>query len=223
MICFECGRPAITPHHVVPKSRGGTKTIDLCGKCHAKAHHRDGNMSTAALTKEALQAKRARGERVGSVPFGFQLAPDGVKLIEHKREQQAIGVMVDLRNQGWSLRRIIDELNHRQIKTKCGGRWHAKVVRDICQRKPYSKVSSVAKLGAPPYGYRCESDIFVEIEEEQRVIQIIDEMRSQDKTYQAIAEELRRLGIKTKNGGLWHSSTVGNICRRLNKTLPMKA
>lgn len=89
----------------------------------------------AARTKAALQAKRARGERVGSVPFGFSLDANGMTLVEDDREQYAIRVMVNLRaSRGWSYRRIIDELARRQITAKCGGRWHPKVVMDICRR-----------------------------------------------------------------------------------------
>ena len=37
--CFECGSvEKIHHHHVVPKCKGGTKTIPLCELCHAKVH-----------------------------------------------------------------------------------------------------------------------------------------------------------------------------------------
>ena len=63
-VCFECGAPATERHHVVPASLGGTKTIPLCGICHAKIHDVDGKRRTriAELTKAALDAKKARGE-----------------------------------------------------------------------------------------------------------------------------------------------------------------
>ena len=63
-VCFECGAPATERHHVVPYSLGGTKTVPLCGICHAKIHDVDGKRRTkiAELTKAALDAKKARGE-----------------------------------------------------------------------------------------------------------------------------------------------------------------
>lgn len=63
-VCFECGAPATERHHVVPASLGGTKTVPLCGICHAKIHDVDGKRRTriAELTKAALDAKKARGE-----------------------------------------------------------------------------------------------------------------------------------------------------------------
>ena len=36
--CFECEEPADINHHVIPKSKGGTKTIPLCNKCHSLVH-----------------------------------------------------------------------------------------------------------------------------------------------------------------------------------------
>ncbi|MBR2115726.1 MAG: hypothetical protein IJ942_01765 [Alistipes sp.] len=63
-VCFECGAPATERHHIVPASLGGSKTVPLCGICHAKIHDVDGKRRTriAELTKAALDAKKARGE-----------------------------------------------------------------------------------------------------------------------------------------------------------------
>ena len=36
--CFECGQPAHVQHHVIPQSRGGTKTVPLCNGCHSLVH-----------------------------------------------------------------------------------------------------------------------------------------------------------------------------------------
>lgn len=40
-LCFECDRPMDVWHHVVPKSRGGKKTIPLCNSCHSIIHNKD--------------------------------------------------------------------------------------------------------------------------------------------------------------------------------------
>ena len=83
--CFECGDTAVSLHHIIPRSKGGTRTVPLCGMCHAKAHHRDGNMDTATLTKSALYAKRTRGERAGRIPYGYQLADATSSTVRSKR------------------------------------------------------------------------------------------------------------------------------------------
>lgn len=38
MKCYDCDNEAKHKHHVVPKSKGGTKTIPLCEDCHSKVH-----------------------------------------------------------------------------------------------------------------------------------------------------------------------------------------
>ncbi len=116
--CFECGAPADHNHHVIPKSKGGTKTIPLCTECHAKVHGHDGwKTSTKALTKAALAAKKARGERVGEIPFGFGVDSNG-KLFANPKEQKVIASVVQFRNQKMSLRAIMTELNKMGFKSR---------------------------------------------------------------------------------------------------------
>ena len=68
MKCFECGTTEdIQQHHVVPKSRGGTKTVPLCYSCHRKAHHKSGtgSMNHRRLTSEGLRRASRRGVKLG--------------------------------------------------------------------------------------------------------------------------------------------------------------
>lgn len=57
-------------------------------------------------TKAALQAKKARGERVGVVPFGFKLAKDGVHIANDTRESAVVDRVLELRAEGLGVRRI---------------------------------------------------------------------------------------------------------------------
>ncbi len=59
-----------------------------------------------ARTKAALAAKSAKGERVGSVPFGYQLAGDGVHLEAVASEQVMIAEARRLAAAGLSLRAV---------------------------------------------------------------------------------------------------------------------
>ena len=61
-VCFECGAPATERHHVVPASLGGTKTIPLCGECHAKVHDVSGRRRNKLrdTTKEILDKYQVR-------------------------------------------------------------------------------------------------------------------------------------------------------------------
>lgn len=62
-----------------------------------------------ARTRAGLQAKRARGERAGEVPYGFRLAFDGVHVEENPAEQAVIACVRQLRAAGLSLRAIVEE------------------------------------------------------------------------------------------------------------------
>jgi hypothetical protein len=140
-ICFECDQPAEHDHHVVPVSRGGTKTVPLCGPCHAKAHHRDGNMAHTHLTKAAMQAKIARGERCGKVRYGYDLAADGTTLVRNEREQRVIVTMNDWRAAGKTYREVAALLGESKVRTKNGGKtWTPATVRRILSRDGLTSV-----------------------------------------------------------------------------------
>lgn len=130
--CFECEAEAVTGHHVIPRSLGGTKTVPLCARCHAKVHGLRA-VWTPTLTAAALKAKRARGEKTGGdVPFGYRLAEDGRTLVEDAEGQRVIALVRDLRANGWTRRAIGAELEGRGVLTKRGGtHWHPETVKSL--------------------------------------------------------------------------------------------
>ena len=86
-------------------------------------------------TTAALAHKKAKGERVGKIPFGFNLADDGVTLVENPDELRAIELIQSLRTQGFSLRAIAEELTNAGIPTKDGkGSWKHTTVKSILTR-----------------------------------------------------------------------------------------
>ncbi len=114
MKCFECETDAeeIHHHHVVPQSRGGTKTVPLCHSCHAAAHGVDSDWTIAKLTSEALQRKKANSEFTGGhAPFGYRVDDDGVALVEDADEQKVIATIRNFRKDGWPLRGIVAKLD----------------------------------------------------------------------------------------------------------------
>lgn len=113
--CFECDRPAEHDHHVVPRSKGGTRTVPLCEECHGKVH--ETNMKISSLTKMGLERARAAGVEFGA-PSAERLAPDAVRLV---RELYATGK--------YSHRSLADKLNADGVATAKGaGRWWPKTV-----------------------------------------------------------------------------------------------
>ncbi len=138
MNCFECGGPHQCDHHVIPQSLGGEKTVPLCDRCHGLVHDRRAKRrdSISALTSAALQRKRARGERVGQIPYGSQLAADGVHLEPHAGEQLTIKHAHELRAQGLSLRAIAEELSRRGLHARTGRKFSATQIKRILTPRP---------------------------------------------------------------------------------------
>jgi DNA invertase Pin-like site-specific DNA recombinase len=90
---------------------------------------------TAERTSAALQHKKSSGERVGTIPFGFQLAADGVTLLPVAEQQEAIRLIRELRSAGQTLQQIADRLAAAGIKTAKGKTtWTPKVVRSLASR-----------------------------------------------------------------------------------------
>jgi DNA invertase Pin-like site-specific DNA recombinase len=92
----------------------------------------------AERVHEVLQEKIRRGERAGTIPYGFVLDPSdptGKMLTPHPGEQEIIGVAKGLRDDGWSYHRIAEELTSRCIPTKKGNdKWIHTSVRRILTR-----------------------------------------------------------------------------------------
>lgn len=85
-------------------------------------------------TSAALQHLRRQGKRVsGKIPFGYDLVDDN-NLVENPTEQHGIEIINELRQEGYSLRKIGTELEHRGISTKEGQPWTAKVINSILKR-----------------------------------------------------------------------------------------
>lgn len=86
-------------------------------------------------TKDALQHKRSIGERVGQIPYGYDLASNGKNLNENPEQQKVIALMKSLRETGMSFSQIGRELGERGIPTqKAGRRWTHKNVASILRR-----------------------------------------------------------------------------------------
>jgi DNA invertase Pin-like site-specific DNA recombinase len=73
-----------------------------------------------ARTRAALQAKRARGERAGEVPFGYRLAADGRTLETDPGEQTIVTRVREARAAGLSLRAIVSELARAGLVSRAG-------------------------------------------------------------------------------------------------------
>lgn len=74
----------------------------------------------AERTSAAMQHKKAKGERVGAVPYGKALAGDGVALVNVPAEQEVIAEARRLHAAGLSLRKIAGMLAEKGFKARNG-------------------------------------------------------------------------------------------------------
>ena len=80
-------------------------------------------------TSTVLQHKKAHGRVYNHLPYGFER--DGDRLVPLPVEQEVIGRIRQRKADGWSLRRIAEELNADNVPTKRGSQWFAQTVKDV--------------------------------------------------------------------------------------------
>jgi len=129
MKCFECeATEDLQEHHVVPRFRGGTKTITLCYSCHLKAHGQKGDgLNHSKLVSDGIKRKFEQDPEARS-NWGAGARPEeAVKRLVKGRIKKAdefamkYGEMiVSLKEKGHSLRSIASILTEKEIKTPNG-------------------------------------------------------------------------------------------------------
>jgi site-specific DNA recombinase len=85
-------------------------------------------------TRDALKHKRANGERVGNIAYGFRLSDDGVHVEDDPGERAVMAEIWHLRNSGLTLRGIAAELNHGSFRTRGGTSWRLESVARIVKQ-----------------------------------------------------------------------------------------
>lgn len=71
-------------------------------------------------TRQALAAKRRRGQRAGSVPYGYRVLDDGRTLALDDGEQAVIERVRALRLSGLSIRAIVDDCRLLSVTSRSG-------------------------------------------------------------------------------------------------------
>ncbi len=87
----------------------------------------------AERTRDALRLKIVKNERAGQIPYGYRLGQDGKTLFGDPEDQEAISLILELRQAGCSLREICNELSERRYRP-AGKTWHPQTVKNILKR-----------------------------------------------------------------------------------------
>ena len=85
-----------------------------------------------ARTKAALGAMKVRGERVGSIPYGYRVDSDGKTLIKDQDEQETLTLVHNLQAEGLSLRAIAARLEAAGRRPRGTG-WHPQTIKNILE------------------------------------------------------------------------------------------
>ena len=126
--CFECEKTEdqcdIHDHHIIPKSRGGTKTIPLCIFCHGLVHDKN-LISMRELMISSIKERKKNGEVVGHPIYGYSAGPNG-ELVENADELSVIARTIQLRKTGskkktW--RQVAQILNNEGHTNRAGNPW----------------------------------------------------------------------------------------------------
>src|SRR5882762_7451618 len=82
-------------------------------------------------TRDALRHKRAKGERVGTIPYGHRLAGDDRHVEPDEGEQAVLARIRALRRAKKTLRAIAGELNDSGSQTRRGTSWRHEHIKRI--------------------------------------------------------------------------------------------
>lgn len=125
--------------HVVDMGGNAIDTTSAAGRFMlvvlAGAAEMERNL-TRERTRSAMAVKRSNGQRIGSVPYGYDLDADGATLLPNAAEKAVIADILAKRTEGWTLKQIADDLTARAIPTKTGKseRWTHQAVARIVRR-----------------------------------------------------------------------------------------
>jgi DNA invertase Pin-like site-specific DNA recombinase len=193
-VCFECGNTADIEHHVIPRSKGGNKTVPLCNNCHSLVH--DAKLfSTATLSlhgKEIVKKLKNQqkiiemfldGEQISKIAKTIGIGRAAVyhileehglhenegKGCEFKVTPDLLDQIKDMREEGSSWEKIEEKLDicHTHL---------FRIIKEFgWSDKKYNTVSKNRKE------YRTLT---------KEKIKQAEELRSQNKTWDEIAETL---------------------------------
>jgi|SRR5581483_4871373 len=71
--------------------------------------------------------------------------------------------------------------------------------------------------GRPRYGMRAEGKSLVVDDDEVEIVNVMQTLRKQGKTYREIADRLNAKGYEPRHGSTWRHSMVHNVLKRLEK------
>jgi hypothetical protein len=126
--CVACGRKdGLDHHHAIPRAHDGpddeTNLVTLCHECHGNVHNAEWSLDHAELVKAGQAKAVQRGKKLGLPP-----AAD--------RMPATVALAKQLYNEGYSFRRISDEMAHRGHLGRKGKPFPVSTIQDMVRDCP---------------------------------------------------------------------------------------
>jgi hypothetical protein len=127
--CWECGKnEEVHYHHVVPRSKGGTRTLPLCLECHGKVHNKKMHSSELVKASYARRRKQNPGVKFGADAAQIKKMVEASAIVRTEQaiefEQMVIHYDLILNQDGYKTQQQkCDRLNELGIKTRTGKLW----------------------------------------------------------------------------------------------------
>lgn len=93
--------------------------------------------------------------------------------------------------------------------------WERETIGERTSAALRHKQAQGEHVGSPSLGFNMVEGKLVANEGEREVLERIQSLRNDGKTYQQIADTLTAEGMKTKRGGKWYPATVRNYVKKL--------
>lgn len=85
-------------------------------------------------TRDAMNHKRTKGERVGNIRFGYRLGADDKHVEPDATEQEVLREIGRLRQSGHTMRGIAALLNQQSLRTRRGTTWRLESVARVLKK-----------------------------------------------------------------------------------------
>lgn len=89
---------------------------------------------TKVRVKQTMVEKKARGERVGQIPYGKKLSSDGIHLEDCEEEIKTINEALRLRGTGLTLASVANTLNSNNMRNRGDKPWNIKTTHLLCAK-----------------------------------------------------------------------------------------
>jgi len=92
--------------------------------------------------------------------------------------------------------------------------WEREVISERTQVALAHKKAQGEHVGSASFGYKMVEKKLARVEQEHQTIAVIQDMRNQGHTLQAIADYLNANGYQTQRGGKWYPTTITNVLKK---------